>query len=114
MRVVDHSVEPRTGKDGVPNAIVPNPPVNEMPATPEELIASQRLCSVLDAEFPLESGEDLDRRRRVIDDLTELVREWIREVCVAKGMAEEEAADHKGRLYVSGSFRLGVHGKGTW
>ena len=52
--------------------------------------------------LPLASGE-----------LTRVFREWVREVCRKKGLAEEQAAEAGGKLYTSGSWRLGVHEPGA-
>ena len=113
MRMVDHnSAAPRVGKDNVPTAIHPNLPLDEAPATPEDMVASARLGQLIDAEDPMETAEEIEKRRVVIEDLSEVVQEWIREVCIARGMPEDDAVEVKGRLYVSGSFRLGVHSRG--
>lgn len=94
MRLIDHSkLVQRVGADGVPVSTQPNPPLSDAPATPEELEASDRLMSFLSDVDPLETEAEVARRTEVIDDLTEIVREWIRGVCLAKGMAEDEAAE---------------------
>lgn len=113
MRIVDHNAPgARIGKNGVPTAIQPNRPVSEVPATPEEVVASSRLLALVEAEDPLESDVDMMQRKSVIEDLSDVVTEWVREVCISRGMAEEDANEVRPRLFVFGSFRLGVHSKG--
>ena len=62
---------------------------------------------------PLEDKSEIERRETVIGELTRVFREWVREVCRKKGLAEEQAAEAGGKLYTSGSWRLGVHEPGA-
>ena len=57
------------------------------------VVLDPAVLAYLDGEDPLESEDDIHKRRLVIDDLMEVVREWIRGVCLARGMSEEDAAE---------------------
>ena len=60
--------------------------------------------------IPLESKEGIETRERVLNRMGALCREWIRYVCIQKGIPADSAG---GQLFTSGSYRLGVHEPGA-
>ena len=71
------------------------------------------LTTFMSRSVPRESESELNRRELVIGELTRLFMEWVRSVCRAKGMGEDQVAEAGGKLYTSGSWRLGVHEPGA-
>jgi len=59
--------------------------------------------------IPLESLEGIRRRERVLDKMGAVCREWIKSVCVKKGLPPDVVEAAGGQLSTSGSYRLGVH-----
>ncbi len=55
--------------------------------------ASGRLQGVLDKEDPLEGESDLRVRELCIRNLYEAIREWVKDVRMGQGMAEEDAQE---------------------
>jgi hypothetical protein len=60
--------------------------------------ASGRLQGVLDTEDPLEGESDLRVRELCIRNLYEAIREWVKDVRMGQGMAEEDAQEVGVRL----------------
>eukprot|EP00814_Leptocylindrus_danicus_P009987 CAMPEP_0116013052 /NCGR_PEP_ID=MMETSP0321-20121206/5495_1 /TAXON_ID=163516 /ORGANISM="Leptocylindrus danicus var. danicus, Strain B650" /LENGTH=722 /DNA_ID=CAMNT_0003482525 /DNA_START=32 /DNA_END=2201 /DNA_ORIENTATION=- len=68
--------------------------------------------------IPIEQVQEIQRRERVLNSMSQLCREWIEGVCRDQlRMSEElvQAASGNGRnlMFTSGSFRLGVHEPGA-
>jgi len=49
----------------------------------------------------------------ILSKLNLLVKEWIKEVSIAKNMPANVAEQVGGKIYTFGSYRLGVHHKGA-
>ena len=62
---------------------------------------------------PLEETEGIQRRERVLNRMGTLCRDWIKSVCVKRGLSKEVVAAAGGQLFTSGSYRLGVHEPGA-
>lgn len=60
-----------------------------------------------------ESEEELNHRMEILAKLNTLVKEWVRDVSVAKNMPPQLAEKLGGNIYTFGSYRLGVHHKGA-
>ena len=50
----------------------------------------------------------------VLGQLYEMVKAFVVQACVAKGLPESQAAQLGGKIFTYGSYRLGVHNAGTW
>jgi poly(A) polymerase len=61
----------------------------------------------------LENIEGIQRRERVLNRMGALSRDWIRSVCVKRGLSKEVVDSAGGQLFTSGSYRLGVHEPGA-
>jgi len=64
-------------------------------------------------EIPLESEIELKKRERVLTGLRNMVLEWIIRIAKKKGYSEDVQRAAGGKLYTSGSYRLGVHEPGA-
>lgn len=85
-----------------------------------ENASSQRLIAYLDMVAPLD-GEDGQRKREIVlQTLVGLFREWLNEVAEEKGVVDEDGDNDKGtpgkvqqplrgRIFCSGSYRLGIN-----
>ncbi|XP_068682238.1 poly(A) polymerase type 3-like isoform X2 [Montipora foliosa] len=60
-----------------------------------------------------ESEEELQHRMVVLAKLNTLVKQWIIDISLAKNMSESEAVLVGGKIFTFGSYRMGVHAKGS-
>jgi poly(A) polymerase len=63
--------------------------------------------------IPLEPKEGIERRERVLNRMGILCRDWVRSVCLQKGLPPDVVDGAGGQLFTSGSYRLGVHEPGA-
>lgn len=61
----------------------------------------------------IEAESELNHRMEILAKLNKLVKEWVRDVSVAKNMPPQTAEKLGGKIYTFGSYRLGVHHKGA-
>ncbi|TMW68649.1 hypothetical protein Poli38472_006117 [Pythium oligandrum] len=87
--------------------------IRTTPPEPKDLEQSDKLQTYMDKHFATESDENIQRRSLILADLRATFREWVKQVCLAKGVPEEIAADAGGQILVSGSYRLGVNEPGA-
>eukprot|EP00629_Pelagomonadales_sp_RCC1024_P003227 CAMPEP_0119280962 /NCGR_PEP_ID=MMETSP1329-20130426/23746_1 /TAXON_ID=114041 /ORGANISM="Genus nov. species nov., Strain RCC1024" /LENGTH=507 /DNA_ID=CAMNT_0007281563 /DNA_START=140 /DNA_END=1660 /DNA_ORIENTATION=+ len=76
-------------------------------------VVDATLAQFMDAHVPVESEDELRRRQSVLREMNRLFQDWVRRVCESKGLSKELAEEAGGRLYTSGSYRLGVHEPGA-
>ncbi|KAL0589657.1 hypothetical protein ABG067_002206 [Albugo candida] len=84
--------------------------------TPPELMdleQSKKLKDFMSKHFPTENGVNITRRSLILAELRTIFRDWVKQVCIKKGVPEEIAADAGGLILVSGSYRLGVNEPGA-
>ncbi|CEL97701.1 unnamed protein product [Vitrella brassicaformis CCMP3155] len=74
---------------------------------------SQRLKGTLEGHGLFESDEETLHRQQILLELDSIIKEWIYEVGVSQGMAEEEARQAGGKIFTFGSYRLGVVSPGS-
>jgi poly(A) polymerase len=90
------------------------PVVDGSPSTSElEKSFDESLQSYVKENVPLESIEGIQRRERVLNRMGVLSRDWIRSVCIKRGLSKEVVDSAGGQLFTSGSYRLGVHEPGA-
>ncbi|KAJ0409021.1 hypothetical protein ATCC90586_005205 [Pythium insidiosum] len=87
--------------------------IRTTPPEPKDLEQSEKLQQYMDKNFPTESPENITRRSMILAELRATFREWVKQVCLAKGVPEDIAADAGGQILVSGSYRLGVNEPGA-
>jgi len=71
------------------------------------------LSSYVSSEVLLESKSGIQKRERVLNELSIICREWIKSVCKRLELPEDIIAGAGGELFTSGSYRLGVHEPGA-
>lgn len=79
----------------------------------EDLANDKRLESYMSREIPLESELELKKRERVLTGLRNMVLDWIVQIARKKGYSPDIQRAAGGKLYTSGSYRLGVHEPGA-
>lgn len=79
----------------------------------DDAFHDSRLRSFMASEVPLESEGELKKRERVLTGLKNVVLDWIVSIAKKKGYSEEVQRAAGGKLYTSGSYRLGVHEPGA-
>ena len=89
------------------------PPISTKGPEPADQIATESLERTLRSYDYFESDAELAHRVEVMAKLNTLVRKWIREVSLAKNVPPEIVDTVGGRVHTFGSYRLGVHSKGT-
>jgi poly(A) polymerase len=81
--------------------------------TDEEIGFQRTLDDFCRENVPLEPLQGIQRRERVLASMGALCRDWIRSVCLQKGLPATVADEAGGQLFTSGSYRLGVHEPGA-
>ncbi|CAF1346094.1 unnamed protein product [Adineta steineri] len=87
-------------------------PISTKYPDPQDYMTTQSLEDTLRSYDYFESSDELSHRVQVMAKLNVLVREWIRNVSLAKNIPAESADSVGGRVHTFGSYRLGVHSKG--
>jgi poly(A) polymerase Pap1 len=100
------------GQTSVPSYGITKPISMKSP-DPADILATQSLEETLRSYDYFESDAELTHRYNVMAKLDTLVRQWIRDVSLAKNMPPENVDTVGGRVHTFGSYRLGVHSKGN-
>uniref|UniRef100_A0A6B2EHX4 Poly(A) polymerase n=1 Tax=Phlebotomus kandelakii TaxID=1109342 RepID=A0A6B2EHX4_9DIPT len=80
---------------------------------PEDFELTKELERTLQPYNVFESETELNHRMEILAKLNTLVKQWVRDVSIAKNMPEQMAEKLGGKIYTFGSYRLGVHHKGA-
>jgi len=78
-----------------------------------DLKLSQDLEKTLRDFNLFESSEESRKREEVLGKLNVIVKEWVRQVSVQKGLPEQIASETGAKIFTFGSYRLGVHISGA-
>jgi len=81
--------------------------VDRSAPTPKDKKLTKSLTSFINNENPQADPEETTLRQKVVSDLSILVNSWVVDTLRKKGVPESEAK-LGGKLFVSGSYRLGV------
>lgn len=80
--------------------------------TPADQETTAELKEILETKFEL--GEDPTSEallREVLAKLRTIIKDWVKQTAIKKKQSPEVVENAGGEIYISGSFRLGVHGK---
>lgn len=80
---------------------------------PEDIQKTEELRKALEPYKVFETEDELNHRMEILAKLNTLVKQWVKEISVAKNMPEAAAQKLGGKIYTFGSYRLGVHHKGA-
>ncbi|KAK4685893.1 poly(A) polymerase, partial [Tremellales sp. Uapishka_1] len=89
------------------------PPISTDPPKPADLQSSEALMADLIALNQFESEQERKVRERLLSNIAQLVAKFVHDVSIKAGLSEKVATEAGGRIYTSGSYRLGVHGPGS-
>lgn len=88
-------------------------PISVKAPSDVEKFASLALCNYIDKAYPQESVESRKAREKVLAKVDKLIKELVKRCTVASGVSEAQANEGGGNIFISGSYRLGVHTEGT-
>lgn len=80
---------------------------------PSDIAKSLELEEALKPYDVFETEQELNHRMIILGKLYSLVKQWIKDVSIARNMPESVAENVGGKIYTFGSYRLGVHNKGA-
>lgn len=89
------------------------PPIATSDSNPKEKEVTITLMEELRRQNTFESEEESRTREIVLGRVAALVKKFVGEVSVTKGLSETAANAAGGEIFTFGSYRLGVHGPGT-
>ncbi|KAJ7132442.1 Poly(A) polymerase central domain-containing protein [Mycena epipterygia] len=89
------------------------PPISVAASSEREREISTTLMEELRRQNMFETEEESRRREIVLGRIAALVRKFVRDVSIAKGLSETAANAAGGKIFTFGSYRLGVHGPGS-
>uniref|UniRef100_A0A6B2KX97 polynucleotide adenylyltransferase n=1 Tax=Arcella intermedia TaxID=1963864 RepID=A0A6B2KX97_9EUKA len=81
--------------------------------SPQDLDLTQQLETVLRNFNLYETPEQSAKREEVLGKLNQIVRDWVTQVCMKKGLPEQLAKDSGAKIFTFGSYRLGVNPPGS-
>ena len=88
-------------------------PNSKSPPSAIDKLCNNVLNKYIDANYPPESVESRRNRERVLQKVEKLIKDLVRKCTLANGGTLEAAAEAGGNIFISGSYRLGVHTEGT-
>ena len=90
------------------------PPVSLMPPKPDDLKNDSSLKEYMAINMKLETEEETERRKKVLQQIKDIFLNWVKTVAVEiLHLPEEEATAAGGDLFISGSYKLGVKEPGA-
>ncbi|KAG5191587.1 Poly(A) polymerase central domain-containing protein [Tribonema minus] len=89
------------------------PVINNDPPTDKDRANDAKLFEYIAANVPVMSKQEMMHRERVLTEVTQIFKRWVRETCLAKGVPEEVARAAGGIIRTSGSYRLAIHEPGS-
>ncbi|KAJ7926745.1 Poly(A) polymerase central domain-containing protein [Mycena leptocephala] len=89
------------------------PPISVAASSEREREITATLMEELRRQNTFETEEESRRREIVLGRVAALVKKFVREVSISKGLSETAANAAGGKIFTFGSYRLGVHGPGS-
>ncbi|KAL1504417.1 hypothetical protein AB1Y20_010823 [Prymnesium parvum] len=88
------------------------PPISTEGPSAFDLKCTERLMEFMASASPQESEEEQLKRVHVLSSIDTIFKEWVRSVCLSKGLPAEVVNAAGGAVFTSGSYRLGVNERG--
>ncbi|NXT59971.1 PAPOG polymerase, partial [Chaetops frenatus] len=88
-------------------------PISLAPPNDKDHIHTQKLIEAMKPFGVFEDHEELYHRTTVLGKLNNFVREWISELAESKNLPPSITEQVGGKIFTFGSYRLGVHTKGS-
>ncbi|KAJ7263681.1 polymerase [Mycena haematopus] len=89
------------------------PPISVAASSERERVMTATLMEELRRQNTFETEEESRRREIVLGRVAALVKKFVREVSISKGLSEAASKAAGGKIFTFGSYRLGVHGPGS-
>ncbi|KAJ3903234.1 poly-A polymerase [Lentinula edodes] len=89
------------------------PPISIVESTEREKEVTSTLMEELRRQGTFESDEEARTRELVLGRVSALVKKFVQKVGIMRGLSESAAVASGGKIFTSGSYRLGVHGPGS-
>ncbi|KAL7272501.1 polynucleotide adenylyltransferase [Rhizina undulata] len=89
------------------------PPISIAPPTDKEIERNTALIEELKKQGSFESQEESMKRVQVLNLLQSLTENFVKKVCIGKGMPDHIVKNSGGKIFTYGSYRLGVFGPGS-
>ncbi|KAJ3414495.1 polynucleotide adenylyltransferase [Chytridiales sp. JEL 0842] len=89
------------------------PPISTSLPTAHELEITDKLVETLKEWDQFESEEEAQKRELVLGKLDSIFKDFVRKVSLKRNLPESIANEAGGKIFTFGSYRLGVHGKGS-
>ncbi|KAI9099922.1 polymerase [Phlyctochytrium arcticum] len=89
------------------------PPISTAEPSQKEIQATDRLFSTLKELGLFENEQESRKRELVLGKLSAIFKEFVKVVSLSQGVPESMAAEAGGKIFTFGSYRLGVHGRGS-
>ncbi|KAJ7346382.1 Poly(A) polymerase central domain-containing protein [Mycena albidolilacea] len=89
------------------------PPISVAASSEREREITATLMDELRRQNTFETEEESRRREIVLGRVAALVKKFVKEVSLSKGLSETASKAAGGKIFTFGSYRLGVHGPGT-
>ncbi|KAJ7731627.1 Poly(A) polymerase central domain-containing protein [Mycena metata] len=89
------------------------PPISVQASSEREREITTSLMEELRRQNSFETDEESRRREIVLGRVAALVKKFVKEVSLAKGLSEAAANAAGGKIFTFGSYRLGVHDPGS-
>ncbi|KAJ7760082.1 Poly(A) polymerase central domain-containing protein [Mycena maculata] len=89
------------------------PPISVAASNEREREITTSLMEELRQQNTFETEEESRRREIVLGKVAALVKKFVRDVSISKGLSETAANAAGGKIFTFGSYRLGVHGPGS-
>ncbi|KAF9782247.1 Poly(A) polymerase central domain-containing protein [Thelephora terrestris] len=88
-------------------------PITTAESNPREKEVTVTLMEELRRQKTFESEQECRTREIVLGKVAALVKKFVYQVSIARGLSEATANAAGGKIFTFGSYRLGVHGPGT-
>ena len=85
--------------------------INNSAPSAFDVECSERLKKFMAEASPQFTPEETAHRMGILATLTAIFEDWVRSVCLSQGLPPEMAAAAGGKVYTSGSYRLGFNEK---
>lgn len=89
-----------------------NEAISVAPPTEFDLLCEERLVQFMAEAVPTFSEEEQLKRMQILSTITNIFEDWVRSVCLSKGLPPEVANAAGGKVFTSGSYRLNIAEKG--
>ncbi|KAJ3197264.1 polynucleotide adenylyltransferase [Irineochytrium annulatum] len=89
------------------------PPIATNPPTEFEYTVTEQLVATLQKWNQYETEEEAQKREVVLGKLDSIFKDFVKKISLKRNLPESVAAESGGKIFTFGSYRLGVHGRGS-